>query len=225
MGLLANMSFSQNSFKPSAGNMTFDLSFDSPFNSSKPISLINGVKYRYFLNETYAFRSNLNLTSSKNISLVYGSDDQGKIDYGMEGVSKSKDFDLNLRLGLEKHLKGTERLDPYFGADLLLGFNSIKSNRDKNNSGAYENEYLYSSKQINSNLGLSLVAGFDFYVFDNIYLGTEFGITYNKSFSGDEKIKETVAGTTDETINKSTGSLSSIITGMSTGAFRIGYRF
>ena len=226
LGLLAsNITFSQGTFKPTAGDMTFDLSFDSPFSSSKPISLINGFKYRYLLSETYAFRSNLNITSNKNKSIVYGIDDKGNTDYGMKGISTSKNLDLNLRLGIEKHLNGTDRLDPYLGADLILGLNSIKSERDKNNSGTYQNDYEYSSKQLSSNLGLSLIAGFDFYLVENIYFGTEFGLTYNTSFSGDEEIKETSAGTSTETINKSSGSLTSIVTGMTTGAFRIGYRF
>ena len=66
---------------------------------------------------------------------------------------------FSLGLGYERHLKGTDRLSPYLGG----GFNMSHSN-------------INNFKKID--FGLDALAGMDYYVFENVYLGLELGLSF-----------------------------------------------
>jgi hypothetical protein len=201
--------FSQE-FKPKEKDIAVGLAFENPFQASK-FSLINGVSGRYFLKSDLALRANLSLARDSKTSYVYDPTS------GNEVSSKLiSSFGLGLHLGAEKHFSGTDRLDPYAGADLLIGYTS-KFDENKNTLVPASNG---SEKSSSTDLGLRLLAGADFYIFPKVYVGTEFGISFTSNMPGDV----TKVTGTDSKTNKDKTNTSGIATGMTTGAFRIGFR-
>lgn len=224
--LTVSSAFSQN-FKPKEKEIAVGIAFDSPFSSGKPFSLANGVSGRYFYKSDLAFRGTLNLTSSSSSKTSYETDEKDNL--VPVSTKDNSSYNLDLFLGAEKHFSGTDRLDPYAGADLIIGMGSTSSKI----SPEKPDEYLgnLSTKQGNSALGLRVVLGADYYVLPKIYIGTEFGISYKRTSNGDETVidKKSVDGKASEvttvTPGDSFGSAGSIFTDMTTAAFRIGFRF
>ena len=222
--------FSQN-FKPKEKEIAVGVAFDSPFSSGKPFSLINGVSGRYFYKSDLAFRGTLNLGSSSSSKSAYYTP-AGKTDEVVYSTTKNSSFNLDLYLGAEKHFTGTDRLDPYAGADLIIGMGRTSGKTTPEVDLDVFGDKELSNKQGNSALGLRLVVGADYYVFSKVYVGTEFGITYRRTSMGD---KTTVNNAKDAngkygevtTVEQGGkfGSAGSIFTDMTTAAFRVGFRF
>ena len=155
-------------YKADAGETTFEVQFE-PFGSN-PISL-NGIRARWFSTPQKAFRLNVfvGLDSDTEIS------QQGSTNGNLKELkNKSSVYSFNLRPGFERHLKGTDRLSPYFGMEFDLGYqHSIYKSEFQNGR-----EINY-TKLVNDNgfvrIGANLVAGFDYYVAKKLYMGTEFG--------------------------------------------------
>ena len=220
--------FAQN-FKPKEKEIAVGVAFDSPFSSGKPFSLINGVSGRYFYKSDLAFRGTLNLGSSSSSKTNYTPDPTtgNPVEFSTDKKSNSN---LDLYLGAEKHFAGTDRLDPYAGADLIIGREKTSSKTTPKEMDKYAG--ALSSKQANTIFGLRLVAGADYYVFPKVYVGTEFGITYRRTSAGDQTDIDRKVSTdgklgdvTTVTPGDKTGSTGSIFTDMTTAAFRIGFRF
>ncbi|MBL3657631.1 hypothetical protein [Fulvivirga sediminis] len=167
-------------FRPIAGEKTLELQF-APFGDD-PIS-INGIKMRWFKSERKAFRltANLGFVTSKDIT------QQEDDDLGLkELASRNSNLDISLKPGFEKHLKGTEKLSPYFGGEVDLMYR-----RTKMKGEFQEGESVYYNEIINEGgffrVGLNAIAGFDFYVAKKLYLGAEVG--YGVSFRKDLSVK------------------------------------
>lgn len=160
---------------------TFEVNF-TPLGGS-PIS-INGIKFRKFKDDYNALRLEvfLGMNSSKSVSMQEGvngdEDNPNPLTY-----SKSSGFDFSVRPGIEKHFDGTNRLSPYVGGAVNLGFSSSSSTEEywsaneTNPDEAFDShvEWEQKTKDGSLSLGLSALAGMDFYFADNIYLGAEFG--------------------------------------------------
>jgi opacity protein-like surface antigen len=233
--LTLSTAFSQD-FKPKEKEIAVGIAFDSPFSSGKPFSLINGLSGRYFYKSDLAFRGGLNIASNSSSKSTY----EDKLNettkesvYTKTQTEDISNLNLDLFLGAEKHFSGTDRLDPYAGADLLIGFENISSETNR----SYKPEVWtgeVSKKQTNTSFGLRLVVGADYYVLPKVYIGTEFGLTYRYTSNGDETTINKVVDKDDKTklIEKTTvkpgdefGSASSILTDMTTASFRLGFRF
>lgn len=230
LALTVSSVFSQD-FKPKEKAIAVGIAFDSPFSSGKPFSLVNGVSGRYFYKSDLAFRGTLNLGSNSSSKTNYGIDPTSTTGLEVEtSTDNNSNLNLNLYLGAEKHFSGTDRLDPYAGADLIIGMDRTSSKTTPKELDKYAG--ALSSKQTNSIFGLRLVLGADYYVLSKVYVGTEFGITYKRTSAGDETAVDRKTGTdgklgdvTTVTPGKKTGSAGSILTDMTTAAFRIGFRF
>ena len=130
-------------FKPSAGNVTFELNAQSPFSAGggSPFSLNNGLRFRYFISEDLAFRINFaivrsgfsrtynNTSTSTTTSPAVGSTPSTTVTSTTVDNSiivKSRQFEFNIAPGLEKHKNISERLSVYYGAYLDFTINSKK---------------------------------------------------------------------------------------------------
>ena len=171
---LATCSLAQetNSFKPGADDYNLEFQF-TPFGSS-PIG-ISGIRVRKFQSENIAYRLNLFLSySSDKIITQQGDSLQPEL------KNTNNVFQIRLRPGIEKHLPGTDRLSPYFGVELDLGFQKTtnKQERELFTPDPEPGEVVV-DKILNQNgflrLGLNAIAGFDFYVAERLYLGAELG--------------------------------------------------
>jgi len=164
-------------FKPDAGANNFELNF-VPLNG-KPIQLTY-IRYRRFLSPTMAFRLGVGLSySSTKADSVFVSnlDPNNKV----TAQYKKSTLGWEIKPGIEKHMKGTDRLSPYMGAELDLAGASSKEitplgidSQDELTTQTDKNK----SKGGFFRLGINLVAGFDCYITHHLYLGSEFGFGF-----------------------------------------------
>ena len=208
--LILSSAFAQD-FKPKEKEIAVGIAFDSPFSEAKPFSLVNGISGRYFYKSDLAFRAALNLNRDSETKFTYDG-------AGAEATSDlNTNLDLGLNLGAEKHFVGTDRLDPYAGADLILGF--VNKSRDFKDVAVTANSET--SKSLDTKIGVRLLAGADFYIYPKVYVGTEFGISFISNMPGDKTDSKAGVSVTTKPAAKN----SDIITNMTTGSFRIGFRF
>ena len=83
----------------------------------------------------------------------------GRVQYMMDTDAEV----ISIGLGYEYHLGGTDRMSPYFGG--LLDFTSTGDD--------------------DAIIGVNVVGGMDYYVFENVYMGLELMLGYN---SGSESL-------------------------------------
>lgn len=175
--------------KYSPGSFTGEVNL-TPFGNN-PVS-ISSIRGRYFVSESVAYRAGFFLN------------------YRMENPSEdlSRNFlEFRISPGIEKHLDGTDRLSPYYGAGVNLGFKTATSTTELPgsdtkfigawNTGGKERGYV--------NIGFHGIAGADFFIAQHVYLGTEigFGVTWEnpsniKRESGDSTTTLSEAGSNFE---------------------------
>lgn len=162
---------------------------------------ISGLRFRKFLSETSAFRVNLFLggTTESNptadagdITLIVAGDD---VLNGSRLNTIDRTFDFSIRPGYEIHFDGTDRLSPYVGVEVEFATGSTTTEDERfSYTGSIENDqvnvngtadWVHTTKQSHTRLGFNLVAGFDFYFVDNLYLGGELGFGWGRTTMGD----------------------------------------
>ncbi|MCB0497795.1 MAG: hypothetical protein KDC79_16760 [Cyclobacteriaceae bacterium] len=193
-----NNVISSNEYKPESGENTLELQF-TPFGNT-PVS-INGIRARWFTSRNTAFRLNLFVGANSDTQITQQADN------GLEELKdKSLTYAINVRPGFEKHLKGTNRLSPYFGFEGDIAYqSSIYKSESQNGTDV---NYI---KTINDNgffrLGANAIAGVDFYLSKKFYLGTElgFGVSFTKLLS--VKVKSDLPGFTEPEPTKRGSSL------------------
>ncbi|MTI21559.1 hypothetical protein E1176_11065 [Fulvivirga sp. RKSG066] len=177
----------ESQYKPTGGDKTLELQFE-PFGDN-PIN-INGIRARWFSSQRSAFRLNIFVGVDADSEITQQSDPDLDL---KELKDKDMTVSINIRPGMEKHLKGTEKLSPYFGWEADLAYQTSSNRTEFQN-----NDNVEYSKVINTNgfarVGLNAIAGMDFYVSPKLYLGAElgFGASYTRLLS--VKLKSNVDG-------------------------------
>ena len=185
---------SQDTLKVTAGRWSTELNLN-PFDGSLTLNNTNTqIKARKFITDRTAFRIAITtnyLQNNNNRKSEYGS-------YPIDESIRRNSFQTVINLGIEKHLKGTRRISPYWGWEVGLGFKGSKEvNRNgstqKTIKGAWEvvsqtyytnNGYYYTYTTMTErgywSIGGNLIAGFDFYMAKDFYFGFEilFGLDY-----------------------------------------------
>lgn len=154
-------------YKPAAGERTLEVNF-APLGGT-PVS-IAGIKYRKFSSETKAFRLALFLGHASTTTITQ---DEDNFLSQVELKDKESETTISIQPGIEKHFAGNERLSPYIGAVLNIGYgmtNKREEQQEPNNTVGAK-----ITKGGSLDLGLNAVAGFDYYVAKKLYLGTEIG--------------------------------------------------
>lgn len=190
-------SFAQ--FKPVGGMSSLEVTFNPSaiFNSNSNQSafaltslggLNQGVKYRIWKNNQIAARGTFLLGLHSNSNPYKASTSTGEV------YDLNKDYfewAVQIRPGIENHFKGTDRLSPYVGSELILGFSSNKYSEEyldvndekqvatiKNGNSDFTGENI-SWRYINGWIGgIGLLAGFDYYVAPCVYLGLEMNYAF-----------------------------------------------
>lgn len=209
--------------------------------SNNPISLTEGgIMYRKFnSNGTSAFRIGLDIGSGSTTEVLVQAADTISGAYpdtlpssgfgytlvpglNPQADETNKSFSFTIRPGYEMHCPGTDRLSPYWGAEIFFTKTSAKTETDMIHSGNYsvtvvdspfvtEPEkyvnnpytiYTVNSKGSSTTFGINLIAGFDFYFAKNLSLGAELNFGYSTTKWSDletEYLKETnsFSSTTD----------------------------
>ncbi len=213
----ASLKAQEKTYKPEGGMSSLEVTFDptaifnansygSMFGLNSIGGLNQGIKYRNWMSENMAARG----------TFLFGLVNQSfaKTDFDSQGnevdlVDNSFEWALQIRPGVERHFSGTSRLSPYVGSELIIGYgaNKLTSERldtadavvsdvvknDPNEPWRYANGFT---------IGFGLMAGFDYYVAKDLYLGLEinYAVAYNKA----NKITREVNGI--EPVETKTGS-------------------
>ncbi|MCD6201307.1 MAG: hypothetical protein J7K46_05810 [Bacteroidales bacterium] len=178
-----------------------------------------GIKYRYFLSENMALRAVVRIGFSNTTQITQQADSENDL---LELKNINRSYSVLLKPGIEKHFLRYNRLSPYIGAQLLIGYNTnqrIEEHQD--------NHEIYLTKWENSpghfNLGTDMFAGFDYYFIKKLYFGLEigYGVYYNK----DLKFKYTDEKYPDQNNAIKQGSSFGLSPSMATGNIRFGWTF
>ena len=208
--------FASAQFKPEAGQKTLEVNF-APLGGA-PIS-INGIKLRMFNDATTAYRLGLNLNYASSKTRT-GTTADGSV----ELYDKASVLGISLQPGIEKHMAGTNRLSPYMGAVLDIGFQSSKDVSEFEGGTANQVEEL-TTKGTNGffRLGANVVAGADYYITNKIYMGAELGYGLQLVNSATIKTESSVSGAPSIDDQKP-GSTFNFGPNFN-GAFRLGWAF
>jgi hypothetical protein len=168
----------------------------NPFGGELTLNnLLNQIKVRYFISNTFALRVGFNVNSTKRD--ITTTNPYGTNPYTLEENKKSTLVGLNV--GIEKHFLGTRRLSPYVGAELA---GATKFSSHVINDGTTEttidnawrtvslvnNNFVYGyEEKAYTQYGVNLIGGFDFYVAKHFFLGYEVAFqVFNKEYKGTE---------------------------------------
>ena len=173
IGVTAN---AQDVYKQQGGEQNIEVQF-APLGGS-PIG-IDGIRYRKFTSATRAIRAEvfLGFQSSTDVMLA-GADDDVELKMG------ESTFDITIAAGMENHWAGTDRLSPYWGYLVSLGFGNERMTEEGIINADEDVEKIVSMSQGSLTIGGAGVVGVDYYFADNIYVGTEigFGIEFTTMF-------------------------------------------
>ncbi|MBD1398953.1 hypothetical protein H9Q13_17415 [Pontibacter sp. JH31] len=98
-------------------------------------------------------------------------------DYNKLGVDAYQtSIGINITPGIEKHFAGTNRLSPYIGAELPLGYWSSKEETEDYMTKGGWGSTAYAANRSNFNVGLNGLAGVDYYFASRFYAGFEVGV-------------------------------------------------
>ena len=176
-------------YKPTAGDVTVDLGVSGGLGNTS-IGLADGgaaFKARYFKTDKLAYRFTMVLANNSET-------DNSKEDT----VIKENDFVLGLGFGAEKHFTGTDRLSPYIGGDIMIGYASQSSKKTYSPAGS--SQIVSEVKGPNSfGAGVRGVFGADYYFAKNLYLGVEAGLGILYHNTGKTEVNGV---TTDDGSNK-----------------------
>jgi hypothetical protein len=183
------------------------------------------VRYRYFLNDRMALRGTIEAATNTDVERVY----QNPNFTGNEGTRTVSDRQWGLQTGFEYHPSGTKRLSPYFGA--VVGLNAGRNkedwkdyNIDSLGDGVYEFQTKANITAPFLSFNFGAVAGVDFYLVENLYLGLEmnWGMTVRNnrptelSFSSLSSSDTRILEPSSRNVSSNFGALPSI---------RVGWRF
>lgn len=203
-------------FKPKGGDHNLELRL-APL-SGTPIS-IPGIRYRNFQDSKSAFRLNVFLGYDRNSTITQEEDGDRDLE---ELRDINSNFDLTIRPGYEIHFGGTDRLSPYFGGELDLGFGR---SREVNERQDGDGDVLQATTRNGYfRIGLNAVAGFDYYIAKNLYLGTELGYGFGFNLPSATRIEDDDSDIDD--VETSTGNTRTFnLAPTVVGQIRIGYIF
>lgn len=155
-------------FKHEAGDFSAEVNF-SPF-SSNPVQL-DYIKIRKFVTDNSAIRIGLKL----DFDSEEGTDSEfNPVDY------TKRAFELNSRIGFEKHFEGTGRLSPYGGIEVELAFKTASADFESQGTkyqidGAWDTD---GTQRRFTRMRANIIMGADFYFMKKAYLGIELGYGY-----------------------------------------------
>ncbi len=174
---------------PSAGDVSLEVNFLSPFVVGAPIQ-INYLKGRYFLSDEMALR----LGFQFNII--------SETDKGGEWNSSERIIAFGLYPGIEMHFPVSNRVSPYFGGELGFFTRSTLDiiEYDDGDKAEYINHPEGAGMGYNNFL-FNLVGGVDLYIYKGLYLGAELG--YGLGIHSDKDSEYTIVDG-DESITTTT---------------------
>jgi opacity protein-like surface antigen len=170
--LIGTTAQAQDVYKQQGGEKNIEFLF-APLGAS-PIG-INGIKYRTFTDANTALRATVFLGFSSETDVTVAGEEE------LNDVMS--EFNISIAPGIEKHFAGTDKLSPYYGGELLIGF-ARESARSEFLGGTDNSVQESTTRNGSLTLGLNGICGVDYYFADNIYIGGElgFGVAFTNEF-------------------------------------------
>ncbi|AKD02640.1 hypothetical protein POKO110462_09065 [Pontibacter korlensis] len=167
-----------------------------------------GLKLRKFTSESTALRYG-----------VYTSYDHSKL----SGDARHSNLLVSFAPGFEKHFAGTKRFSPYLGLTMPL---SVRGARYKSDlvvvKGSTSESYLDNNNRSYFGVRLNGLAGVDFYIAKNFYVGFEAGVGIGYRKYSDVEVEYKQEFTSNRTVEGYHGFNFGTFT---TGGLRIGFVF
>lgn len=175
-----------------------------------PVFTMPGLRVRYFATDRLAVRLNLNYDFNKDSQTtdlagryVYLESGNRYAESGASDLMSKRTF-FSMAPGVEYHFVSAGRLSAYVGAEISFGRSWTESDASTHLvtkvSGGGESEVYddvmkttgiaitdyatdgYTIKGGDTSIfGAGLLAGFDFYIYNGLYLGTEIALAYNST--------------------------------------------
>jgi hypothetical protein len=195
---------SEKTFKPTTGDITTEVAV----NLDHGVFLNRGgIRVRKFVAADKAYRL------GAEVDYVYNKT-------GDEAYQTT--FGVSIAPGIEKHFAGTNRLSPYIGAELPIGYRGSKSETDHHITEGGWGTGAYLGYRANFNVGINGLAGVDYYFAPRFYAGFEIGagLRYRKD-------KDSVTTYKNDFIpaEEYKGYHSVSFSPFSTGGIRLGFAF
>ncbi len=167
------------SYKPAAGDKTLELQF-APLGGA-PFSM-GGIRFRQFMSETTALRATVYLGYTRSSEITQEADSDAKLEQLKKAESA---FEIGIRPGFEKHLGGTSRLSPYYGAELDLAIRNTSEVQDVQTGETKVEKGKTRNGDGFKRFGLNAIFGADYYIAEKVFLGAEMG--FGLAFTKDSK--------------------------------------
>lgn len=217
--LVSTLSFGQGSDTPMSleGVLSFN---GSSIEWSAPT-----LRFRYFVNENIAGRVQLGIGDGNGTpaseSWTFYENGDGTGNTGTREISRSA---WNAQIGAEYHISATDRLSPYFMLGINFGGGSFSETWTESDGSSYVPDFGAQVDTDFSMFGVGIGGGVDFYLIENLYAGLELGLSFNSMNMSDVTTAITSGGTTSTTVGGN-AKMTTIGTGATTAAFRLGWRF
>jgi hypothetical protein len=177
-------------------------------------------KLRFNLNERFAIRVNTSfkreLTNNK-ILQISGD--------GVGYVEKIKSLH-SLSLGFESQRR-FKRSVFYSGLEGLVGYGKNNEYGSRTDSTSFVADYNYNIIRPIQQLGLRIFSGFDYFIYDKVYLGIEFGLVFLKTTNkkGSYQVLDSSSLTDSDVTTLIPENFKSSLNINGIGTLRIGWRF
>ena len=182
--------------KPATGDhsFTFGVSGISTIGVSTP-NFTSSLLFKHYLSDNMAARVGINFSSTS----------AKTADHGDSLTSTVKTSGWGLNLGAQHSFMGTDRLDPYIGADLQIGSEGGKTEAHDSYTSPGTVTDMKTEGGSTFSFGIVPCVGFTYYFTDWFGFGAEFGWGISMSSTGESTSTTTVAsgGTTTVTTSKS----------------------
>lgn len=223
-GLMSAQEETTSAYKPVKGTIATEVGLVGGLNNADFNLNTGALKFRYFFKDDMALRIGLGLNSVKFEDI----DDSVPTNVVTETYKASN---TTLKLGIEKHFAGAERLSTYAGADLLIDFRGANYKKTNNTTTKEVDGEATFPANAPSNVagntynkgtgfGLGLFTGADYYITKKVFLGVEAGI--NLMTGKDKDVTTSMTGMPNVTTagNKASGISTQVV-----GGVRIGFQF
>jgi hypothetical protein len=214
--VFSSFAFSQ---KPSTQN-PFSIEGQLRYNNASLQFNTPAVRMRYFIKDDISARLTVLVDNSADKDVIQAVPGSGG---SAQGHIINKISNLIINLGGEKHLKGTDKLSPYLGSDVLIGFGNSKRDLMNTDGFSWIGNYTEKSYAPHNHIGLNIVGGTDYYFKNNFYAGLELGIGF--IYTNYQARKTVIKIIENQTTTLTPPSQEFSLSNNFIGNFRLGWRF
>lgn len=212
-GLMSAQEETTSAYKPVKGTIATEVGLVGGLNNADFNLNTGALKFRYFFKDDMALRLGLGVNSNKM------EDINDAVPTNVE-TETFKSSNTTLKLGIEKHFAGADRLSTYAGADLLIGFRGASYEFTDNTTTVEIDGSNTLGSTAGSSFGLGLFTGADYYITKKVFLGVEAGLNFTSGKDSDITTSVTGAPSVTTAGNKNSGIATNVV-----GGVRIGFQF